>query len=274
MKAVTSLKVKESMFNDYDDLLRFLRSAPLLLELALQADAWLGDDEPQLNTSLSIPSLLTLEILEMPDEEDSADHLCYLSKALLTPSLRHLKLGTVPWPSLGPFAKRLNDGANVNDLQYPELGWLEIGMEELDTETLENLIYGLPNVTRVTLWAENDNDGTVLILLCDETAWPHLDVLTVETFDEHNEGFMAILCHVIASRTSIGCLRLRTTIWEGEDPPSDESDESIMNYDGNLSYGIKWLQSHVHLEYRNVCDECNVEWDHSNYAWAHECEVE
>jgi hypothetical protein len=47
-------------------------------------------------------------------------------------------------------------------------------------------------MTKVTLRAENDNDGTALTLLCDETALP--GTLTVQYFEEGNEGFMAILC--------------------------------------------------------------------------------
>jgi hypothetical protein len=272
LTTITSLYINESSFSNYNHLCKFLLAAPLLANLQIVLDMMDDEDVPPAGSRMSITlsSLLTFEVLDIPEEVDYLRDICAL---LSMPVLQNLKLSDAPPRVLASFAEGLSEVAIAHGTcQYPAIRSLEFCSNDLSAEVLKNLTNGLPTVTHITILNLDgaEDNGAVLTLLCDDMAWPHLNTLTIKGFQESNEDFMSILCHVIASRTSIYQLCLHDTGWGGTS--SSRHDANIIL--GDLHYGIPWLRANVHLEYLKVCPDCGEGWDHANKAWVHECEVE
>jgi hypothetical protein len=107
MIAITTLYIEESSFASYDHILQFLRAAPLLADLTLAVDVIDDAQPPSANsgTALSIPTLITFEIICVLEEE--VEYLRDLCAMVITPALQCLKLNEIYPPALAPFAERL-----------------------------------------------------------------------------------------------------------------------------------------------------------------------
>ena len=176
---------------------------------------------------------------------------------LQMPALRHLKLESTP-SRLYQFAAWC-----AFNSPYPELKTLEIMSDLFEPErALVNFTCGLPSVTNITICLkpynedgdddpydgvrndEIDEDNRIILkILCDDKAWPHLDTLTILSFDETDEELMSALCHMIASRPSIHHLCLQT--FSGMLYPETSPGTGV----GETQYGLAWLRAHVELSY-------------------------
>jgi hypothetical protein len=273
---VTSLEL-ECAFASYDHLCHFLLTHPRLTDLTLWIRAWLPSGDDRVIASLS--RLSTFKIINIPDDYN----LCDLFARLVIPGLHCLDLSSASPSVLTRFANWLSVVSPAGT-RYSALRLFKFGVTNLPTGSLTNLIYCLPDITNITISIskadeeeENTGPGNIaLTLLYDVTAWPHLDTLTVDNFNERDEEFSVILCSIIAFRPSIRSLCLLHCV-EFRDPPSPESSlesspessPKIIVEDTQSSV-VAWLRTHVNLEYLSVC-YCGDMWDHENCAWKHRC---
>ena len=278
--SITSLNIQEEAFSSYDHLCHFLLTFPRLTNLTLRGKASLSSRNDHMTASL--PCLSTFEIIGDPD------YICNIFSRLVIPGLRCLKISATLSVFTG-FLNWLSEAARAGS-PYPALQSLSFGLASLRSESLKTLVYSLPNITNITVsvlkyyelyrYEEEENTGTIALkLLYDITAWPHLDALTFEGFDETDEQFMRILCSIITFRPSIRSVRL--VHLDFGDSPFPEGSPEITVEDtpksspeitaGDAQYSIAWLQRNVYLEYFTVCKCCGGMWDHENRTWEHHC---
>jgi hypothetical protein len=131
------------------------------------------------------------------------------------------------------------------------------------------LIHGFPDVTRVSIHFVNEWNIDLLMHLCDATAWPHLDTLTIEYFYDTEEATISsTLCSVIAARPTIHHLCLSRRIFP-DDPPE------LLDYTDEERPRFAWLREHVHFEDWIICAKCNAFCDRvDSRPREHECELE
>ena len=178
---ITSLSVVNGSFSSRDHFHRFMLTMPNLTNLSL-----LGIEvQPSFthtHITTPLPSLVDLVITEKLN--------CLFNLAI--PSLRHLDV-SVPLDELHLFATWLSTVTSGCGSPYPAVRWLDFHFgddskyyEESAIE-VKGLCHGFPNVTHVSI---QDVNITPLMCLCDDTAWPHLDTLTVRDFDNTKEGLI------------------------------------------------------------------------------------
>jgi len=258
LMAITSLEIMQHSFLNYRQLCQFLLAAPLLMDLTIWQQTTMWGDRSFDNTCMnaSLPSLLSLTI-HIPYNNIGCLSGCLHGVCIMLrmPVLRHLKLDSTPRHDLHPFAALCS-----RDSPYPALKTLEIS--GISAEALRDLSHGLPSVTNITICLkpynedgdddpydgvrndEIDEDNRIILkILCDDKAWPHLDTLTILSFDETDEELMSALCHMIASRPSIHHLCLQT--FSGMLYPETSPGTGV----GETQYGLAWLRAHVELSY-------------------------
>jgi len=201
---ITSLSVVNGSFSSRDHFHRFMLTMPNLTNLSL-----LGIEvQPSFthtHITTPLPSLVDLVITEKLN--------CLFNLAI--PSLRHLDV-SVPLDELHLFATWLSTVTSGCGSPYPAVRWLDFHFgddskyyEESAIE-VKGLCHGFPNVTHVSI---QDVNITPLMCLCDDTAWPHLDTLTIRDLDYTKEGLiMSTLYSVVTARPAIRHLRLATTV--------------------------------------------------------------
>ena len=210
---ITSLDLVNGSFSNFDGFYRFVLTMPNLMNLKLLG-LEVYSSSTSTHTTTSLPSLVTFAI------SGRVDYLRDVCELLAMPSLRHLEV-FVPLNELHSFATWLSAVTRVCGSPYPAIRWLEFDFGdvyeydgEIAVEVMKKLIHGFPNVTHVSIHFVNQCTVAPLMCLCDDTAWPHLDTLTIRDFSDTEEG----LIHQQNSRKQI---RLRQPEWGLPTIPAD-----------------------------------------------------
>jgi hypothetical protein len=254
-KTITYLRLNTAL--SYDQVCDVLLTTPRLVKLILCLLYY--PSEHQTNRIVTLPSLLTLELFFHNFEDTSG-----LRKLLAMPSLRRLVLAGPSASGLTTWLDELEDQRGL----YPTLRSFKFGIVGVSTDVLKRLICSLPDLTNVTMriygekkGKESIIDASALMPICDETAWPHLDTLTLQFEESSKEAleFIPVICSIIACRTSIHHIRLHFFI-------------DHYHISSGESRSIAWLRARVDLEYLNVCSTCDAAWDRTNDTWVHICD--
>ena len=260
---ITSLELLCCSFSNCDHFYRFILTMPNLTNLKLR---WLKIYSPftSTHTTISLPSLVNLQI------SGYFEYLQNICELIAMPSLHHLKV-FIPLAELHSFATWLNVITNVRGNPYPAIRCLEFDFgrnvdydQDMAVEVMKKLIHGFPDVTHVLIQFVNKCNIALLMYLRDDTAWPHLDTLTIKDFYDAGEAaILSTLCFVIAARSTIRRLCLIVVGFFGgveEDNSSDRTE-------------IARLREHVHVEELSRCGDCDAVWDRMDGPWEHECEL-
>ena len=181
------------------------------------------------------------------------------------PSLRHLKI-FVPLDQLHSFATWLSAVTRVCGSPYPAIRRLEFNFrgkseyrKEIAVEAMKKLIHGFPDVMHVSIGSIDIRTIDSLMCLCDDTAWPHLDTLTLKDFYDPGETFsVPTLCSMITARLTIHHILL----------------VFFDSFDAEPT--IAQLREHVHVKVLSICTKCEAVWDSVDgpKLWEHICETE
>jgi len=253
---ITSLELLGCSFSSCDHFYRFILTMPNLTNLKLSFID-VQSSFTRTHTTISLPSLVNLQIFGY---FEYLQHICEL---IAMPSLRHLKM-FVHLDQLHSFATWLSAVTRVCGSPYPAIRWLEFDFreesedrEEIAVEAMKKLIHGFPDVMHVSIGSIDIQTIDSLMCLCDDTAWPHLDTLTLKDYYDPEETFIvSTLCSVITARPTIHHLLFVT--FDG--PEFAEPT------------GITQLREHVHVKALSICMQCEAVWDSvDGPLWDHVC---